>query len=73
MFSFSDNKGGMVMSCSMEIIKIEDGWATISIRNKSERLRLPLYLLPEDSRQGDILKLHIHFSPYETLDSLLKG
>ena len=59
------------MSSSIEIIKIEDGWASVLIKGRNETMRLPLYLLPENSRQGDILKMHIYFSPFDTLDSLL--
>lgn len=69
------------MSCYVRILQIEDGRATVEIADGMQSCEpgqghpnsmfdLPIAVLPENSRAGDILQLQLSFSPYKTLSGL---
>jgi hypothetical protein len=65
------------MKSYVQILQIEDGRAIVEITDsksksqgsRDELIDLPLAVLPDKSRVGDILQLHISFCPYKTLSS----
>ncbi|HHY83151.1 MAG TPA: DUF3006 domain-containing protein [Clostridiales bacterium] len=56
------------MQCFAEILSIEDNYAVVSINE--ETWNLPLGILPENSRPGDIIQLQAGFCPFQTLDRM---
>jgi hypothetical protein len=69
------------MNCYVQILHIEDGRATVELAEGSQSndsgqynpdslFDLPVAVLPENSRAGDILQLQVSFCPYQTLSSL---
>ena len=66
------------MKCFVQILHIEDGRATVEItedekpvgldkNSPDDLMDLPLSILPENSKAGDILQLQISFCPFKTL------
>jgi hypothetical protein len=69
------------MRCFVQILHIEDGRATVEIadglnsgepgrKHSDDLFDLPLSVLPENSRAGDILQLQASFCPFKTLTGL---
>jgi len=63
--------GGIGVQWDVVIKRIEAHRAVVSFLD-GEEVAIPLKYLPLQCRVGDVLKVEIHFKPFETLERLLK-
>jgi hypothetical protein len=53
------------MECIVEVLAIEEKYAVVKIEDKT--WNLPLEIIPDHSRPGDILQIQTGFCPFKTL------
>jgi len=56
------------MECYAEVLSIEDDHALVSINGKA--WPIPIVILPENSKPGDIISIQAGFCPFKTLSHM---
>ena len=56
------------MKCIAELVSIEDDYAVVKI--EGDNWNLPLTIVPDYSRPGDIIQIQTGFCPFKTLEKM---